>query len=150
MDVGLLIIISLGEISYQNKYSRFIFSTWISTTTTYTTTATPNKQHSSDTYYMFSRHSLTSSNRRTLFIPNFWKVSRIVPILKTGNPNKQGSSFRPLSLLSPVAKLMEKLILPTMNEHLQPAEDKHAASRTSAAPSPLYNEFIKSGMSELQ
>lgn len=69
--------------------------------------------------------NLLNLSIKTLIIPNVWKVGQIIPILKPGKPNDQGSSHRPISLLSPVAKLLEKLILPTMNEHLQPASHQH-------------------------
>ena len=35
------------------------------------------------------------------------------------------TSYRPISLLCPAAKVPESLILPTINKHLQPAPDQH-------------------------
>jgi hypothetical protein len=45
-------------------------------------------------------------------LPAIWKAAVIVPILKPGKPADQGSSYRPVSLLSPVAKVLERLLLP--------------------------------------
>ena len=36
-----------------------------------------------------------------------------------------GTSYRPISLLYPAAKVLESLILPTINKYLQPAPDQH-------------------------
>lgn len=58
-------------------------------------------------------------------IPNIWKVGRIIPILKPGKPSDHGSSYRPISLLSPIAKLLEKLLLPIITENVELAEHQH-------------------------
>ena len=58
-------------------------------------------------------------------IPAIWKSSLIIPIPKPGKDTYQGSSYRPISLLCPAAKVMECLILPTINKYLQPAPDQH-------------------------
>lgn len=44
-----------------------------------------------------------------------------ISILKAGKASDQRSSYRPIALLLPIDKLMEKLILPTLSEHIQPA-----------------------------
>ena len=43
-----------------------------------------------------------------------------------------GSSYRPISLLYPAAKVMEALLLTTVNTHLLPAFDQHGHLSTSA------------------
>ena len=45
-------------------------------------------------------------------IPACWKLAIIVAILKAGKPASLGSSYRPISLLSPAAKVLERLLLP--------------------------------------
>ena len=50
----------------------------------------------------------------TLSIPSLWKIGRIIPILKPNKSPEQSTSYRPISLLSPLAKLMEKLVLGTL------------------------------------
>ena len=44
-------------------------------------------------------------------IPNIWKVGRVIPLHKLGKPIDKSKSFRPIALLSPIAKLIEKLLL---------------------------------------
>ena len=49
----------------------------------------------------------------------------IIPIPKPGKNTSLGTSYRPISLLCPAAKVLESLILPTINKYLQPAPDQH-------------------------
>ena len=44
-----------------------------------------------------------------VFIPEIWKTTRIVPMLKKGSPLK-ASNYRPKSLTSAVSKVMERII----------------------------------------
>ena len=48
-----------------------------------------------------------------------------ISIPKPGKQPSLGNSYRPISLLCPAAKLMETLILTTVNTHLLPAFDQH-------------------------
>ena len=57
-------------------------------------------------------------------IPAIWKSSIVTPIPKPGK-DSLGTSYRPISLLCPAAKVMEALILTTVNTHLLPASDQH-------------------------
>ena len=61
----------------------------------------------------------------TLSIPNLWKIIRIIPILKPKKSSDQSRSYSPISLLSSLAKSMEKLILGTLTENLQLAKHQH-------------------------
>ena len=54
-----------------------------------------------------------------------WKSSIVIPIPKPGKNSSLGTSYRPISLLCPAAKVMEALILTTVNTHLLPASDQH-------------------------
>ena len=51
-------------------------------------------------------------------ISAIWKNSVIISILKAGKPRKQDRSYRPISLLCPAAKILERLLLPTIVEAL--------------------------------
>jgi hypothetical protein len=55
---------------------------------------------------------------------NFWpiplKTAEIILIIKPGKDLKELSSYRPISLLSTINKLFEKLILRRLNKDLQP------------------------------
>ena len=44
-------------------------------------------------------------------MPEIWKQSIIVPILKQGKPRTDKNNYRPIALTSHVAKLMERVIL---------------------------------------
>ena len=62
---------------------------------------------------------------RTCQIPAIWKYSLIIPIPKPGKETSVETSYRPISHLCPAAKVLESLILPTINKYLQPAPDQH-------------------------
>ena len=49
-------------------------------------------------------------------IPAIWKEAVIVPILKPGKPVEVSSSYRPISLLSPCSKVLERLLLPACRD----------------------------------
>ena len=46
-------------------------------------------------------------------IPQIWKTSKIIPIAKPNKDPSLPSSYRPIALLSAIAKTLEKIILPT-------------------------------------
>ena len=58
-------------------------------------------------------------------IPTIWKSSLIIPIPKPGKYTSVETSYRPISLLCPAAKVLVSLILPTINKYLQHAPDQH-------------------------
>ena len=51
-------------------------------------------------------------------IPQIWKLAKIIPIPKPNKDSHQGSSYRPISLLSPTAKFLEKIILPYITNNI--------------------------------
>ena len=48
-------------------------------------------------------------------IPHTWKLANIVPIPKSNKDTDKGTSYRPISLLSVIAKTLEKSLLPYLN-----------------------------------
>ena len=58
-------------------------------------------------------------------IPAIRKSSIVIPIPKPGKDSSLGISYRSISLLCTAAKVMEDLMLTTVNTHLFPAADKH-------------------------
>ena len=70
-------------------------------------------------------------------IPAIWKTSLIIPIPKPGKDTSQGSSYRPISFLCQAAKVMESLILHTINKYLQPAPDQHGFRQEHTTTSAL-------------
>ena len=49
--------------------------------------------------------------------PNHWKNTRVPPIYKSGDKN-EGGNYRPISLLSVVSKLFEKLVYKQVSNYL--------------------------------
>ena len=58
-------------------------------------------------------------------IPAIWKSAVIIPILKPGKAADQSSSYRPISLLCPAVKILEKLLLPQVTDSLSRAPSQH-------------------------
>ena len=61
----------------------------------------------------------------TATIPAIWKQSRIIALLKPGKPVDQGSSHRPISLLSPPAKILESILLPEITAAIDLPDHQH-------------------------
>jgi hypothetical protein len=59
-------------------------------------------------------------------IPVVWKQAVIILILKPAKPANQGLSYRPISLLSPIVKILERLIKPDVVAALPKHKDQHA------------------------
>ena len=84
-------------------------------------------------------HSLNSSR-----IPAIWKHAHIVPIPKPDKPRKLSSSYRPISLLCPAAKVLERLLLPYLDLHLPLSEAQHGFRKnrsTTTALLPLTHQI---------
>ena len=69
--------------------------------------------------------ALFNLSATTCRIPAIWKLSLIIPIPKPGKDTSQGTSYRPISLICPVAKVLESLFLPSINKYLIPAQDQY-------------------------
>ena len=65
-------------------------------------------------------------------VPPLWKVGRIIPLLKPGKPADQGPSFRPISLLSPLAKTLEAIVPVLLNESFTSAPHQHGKGTATA------------------
>lgn len=55
---------------------------------------------------------------RTGYFPDEWKVARVVPIAKPGKPASRPDSYRPISLLCGLSKILEKLIKVRLVDYL--------------------------------
>src|SRR5207244_7765371 len=55
--------------------------------------------------YLTKTHNLAIHKNN---IPPIWKLSKIIPIPKPNKNPNEGTSFRPIALLSPIAKLLRK------------------------------------------
>ena len=58
-------------------------------------------------------------------IPVVWKTANIIPIPKPGKSPDQSTGYRPISLLSPCVKVLERLLLPYLTESLPSAPTQH-------------------------
>lgn len=57
--------------------------------------------------------------------PGQWKIAQVVMIPKPGKPPQETTSYRPISLLSVVGKLFERILLHRMKEYLGKLLPKH-------------------------
>jgi ribonuclease HI/L-rhamnose mutarotase len=60
-------------------------------------------------------HTIINKCWSTGIIPDLWKSSLTIPILKSGKPRSDVSSYRPIALTSHVCKVMEKIVLERMS-----------------------------------
>ena len=72
-------------------------------------------------------------------IPMIWKKSTIIPLLKPGKPADESGSYRPVSLLCPAIKILERLVLPTLQEHLPIPTFQHGFRANHSTTSALNN-----------
>ena len=87
---------------------------------------------------------------KTLVIPDIWKTGRVVPLLKSGKPSDRGDSYRPISLLSPVVKTLEALLLPSLRDHLELATHQHGFRSLHSTTTALHeiSDQISSGLNQ--
>ena len=83
-------------------------------------------------------------------LPAIWKRAIILPLLKPDKPKDQGPSYRPISLLCPASKVMERLMLPLILPHLHTSDSQHgyrAKRSTTTALLPLAHQ-VASGINQ--
>ena len=83
-------------------------------------------------------------------VPPMWKVGRIIPLLKPNKPADQGSSFRPISLLAPAAKILERLILVPIQESINFADHQHGfrKGRSTLTALQAISDHITTGLNK--
>jgi len=83
-------------------------------------------------------------------IPDIWKKSVVVPLLKPGKSAEESNSYRPVSLLCPAIKILERLILPTMTEHLPIPDFQHGFRKNHSTITALneFNDDITNGFNQ--
>jgi hypothetical protein len=70
-------------------------------------------------------------------LPSIWKGAVIVPVLKPMEPANEGSSYWPISLLCPAAKVLERLLLPAVTDALPNDASQHSFSRLHSCTTTL-------------
>jgi len=85
-------------------------------------------------------------------IPQIWKLAKIIPIPKPNKPASEGTSFRPISLLSPIAKVLEKALLPHITEQIPNNPHQHGFKPLHSTTTALNNivSTITEGFNERQ
>lgn len=52
-------------------------------------------------------------------IPKEWKTARLILLRKEGKPREKPSSYRPICLLNEIEKMLERIIVNRITEHLE-------------------------------
>ena len=83
-------------------------------------------------------------------IPAIWKTSTIIPLLKPNKPAEESSSFRPVSLLCPSIKILERVLLPTLTASLPVPDVQHGfrKSRSTVTALNVFNQAIANGFNQ--
>ena len=83
-------------------------------------------------------------------IPDIWKMSKIIPLLKPGKDPTESKSYRPVSLLCPAIKIMEHLNLPTLIQHLPVPDIQHGSRKDHSKVMGLheFNQQIAQGFNK--
>ena len=79
-----------------------------------------------------------------------WRVRKVVPIPKQGKDLEQSKNYRPIAIFSPVAKLAEKLLLPTLEKNIkfQNHQQRFRPNRSTNTALNCINHVIKSGLNK--
>ena len=80
---------------------------------------------------------LFSTSINTNTIPQSWKTAKIVPMPKPNKDKNQGKSYRPISLLSNIAKTMERIILKRIEPHLPQKDYQHGYKKKHSTTTAL-------------
>ena len=83
-------------------------------------------------------------------IPSIWKKPRVIPLLNDGKSPKEAQSYRPVSLLSPMIKLMETALPPTLMDGAVYAEHQHGFRKGRSMTSALceIDGHIRAGLNK--
>ena len=80
-----------------------------------------------------------------------WKLANIIPIPKLNKDTNMGTSYRHISLLSEVAKILEKCLLPyiTANITQTPTQHGHKAQHSTVTALHTFNNTIAKGFNQM-
>lgn len=89
---------------------------------------------------------------RLSYFPQVWKNAKVIAIKKPNKPANTPSSYRPISLVSSLSKILERVLLTRINEHLELnniiPDQQHGFRRAKSTVTQLNRimQHIKSGL----
>ena len=80
-----------------------------------------------------------------------WKLANIIPIPKPNKDTNMGTSYRPISLFSVVAKILERCLLPyiTANMTQTPTQHGYKAQHSTATALHTLNNIVAKGFNQM-
>ena len=84
-------------------------------------------------------------------IPHTWKLANIVPIPKPNKDTDKGTSYRPISLLSVIAKTLEKSLLPYITANIPNTSMQHGYKTQHSTVTALHtlNNTVAKGFNQM-
>ena len=84
-------------------------------------------------------------------IPHTWKLANIVPIPKPNKDTDKGTSYRPISLLSVIAKTLEKSLLPYITANIPNTPMQHGYKTQHSTVTALHtlNNTVAIGFNQM-
>ena len=84
-------------------------------------------------------------------IPHTWKLANIVPIPKPNKDTDKGTSYRPISLLSVIAKTLEKSLLPYITANIPTTPMQHGYKTQHSTVTALHtiNNTVAKGFNQM-
>ena len=92
--------------------------------------------------------ALYNDSLKSYRLPSIWKTSLVIPIPKSGKDSSHGTSYRPISLLCPAAKVLEAPISSYINEFLSPAKDLHGPRHSTTSVLLQFTTDIETGFNQ--
>ena len=83
-------------------------------------------------------------------IPGIWKRATVIPLLKPGKKPEEAASYRPVSLLSPIARIIERIALPEIRKCVDLPSIQHGFRKGHSTTSALCNvsESVRCGLNK--
>ena len=83
-------------------------------------------------------------------IPGIWKRAIVIPLLKPGKKPEEAASYRPVSLLSPIARIIERIALPEIRKCVDLPSIQHGFRKGHSTTSALCNvsESVRCGLNK--
>ena len=84
-------------------------------------------------------------------IPHTWKLANIVPVTKPNKDTDKGTSYRPITLLSVIAKTLEKSLLPYITANIPNTPMQHGYKTQHSTVTALHtlNNTVAKGFNQM-